>query len=173
MSCLSSEVYGTTVTAVALLLGRRLFLNGFLELPETLQGLRERLITEGLGLYRGLLSPLGLECTVFLVLGTLSSIVCTSHAPMFLAKGTMFLDALFLGNPITGGVCTLTLSMLLGISVRFCVSSVVAVGRRLRYNGICTKLLNVLENSEKLAGVLWDRVLVQIVLILPVQRTHT
>ncbi len=75
----------TTVTVVALLLGRRLFLNGFRELPEMLQGLRERLTTKGLGLYRGLLSPLGLECTVFLVLGTLASIVRTSRAPMFLA----------------------------------------------------------------------------------------
>ncbi len=85
----------------------------------------------------------------------------------------MLLDALFLGNPIGRGIRTLTLPMLLGISVRFRVSSVVVVGRRLWYGGIRTKLLNVLKNSEKLAGVLWDRVLVQIVLILPVQRTHT
>ncbi len=65
------------------------------------------------------------------------------------------------------------LSLLLGISVRFRVSSIVVVGRRLRYGGIRTKLLNVLKNCEKLAGVLWDRVLVQIVLILPAQQAHT
>ncbi len=61
----------------------------------------------------------------------------------------MLLDALFLGNPIGRGIRTLTLPMFLGISVRFCVSSIVAVGRRLRYGGICTKLLNVLSSQEQ------------------------
>ncbi len=62
----------------------------------------------------------------------------------------MLLDTLFLGNPISRGIRTLALSMLLGISVRLRVSSVVAVGRRLQYGGIRTKLLNVLKNCEKL-----------------------
>ncbi len=84
----------------------------------------------------------------------------------------MLLDVLFLGNPISGGIRTLTLSMLFGISVRFCVSSVVVIGRRLQYGGIRTKLLNVLKNHEKPAGVLWDRFLVQIVLTLPGHGSH-
>ncbi len=68
-----------------LLLGRRLLFNGFLELPETLQCLRDGLTTKGLSPYRGLLSPLSLEGTIFLILGTLASIMSTSRAPMFLA----------------------------------------------------------------------------------------
>ncbi len=62
----------------------------------------------------------------------------------------MLLDALFLGNSIGGGIRTLMLSLLLGISVRFRVSFIVVVGRRLQYGGIRTKLLNVLKNCEKL-----------------------
>ncbi len=48
--------------------------------------------------------------------------------------------------------------------------AIFGVGRIFRYSGNCTKILNVLKNSEELACVLWD--CVHIILILPVYWAH-
>ncbi len=66
----------------------------------------------------------------------------------------------------------LALPVLVGVSVWFCVSLVISIGGTLGYVGTRTKLLNVLKNSEESACVLWNRVLVQIILILSVHGTH-
>jgi hypothetical protein len=126
-----------------------------------------------IGLEWAFLTPLGLECTVFLVLGTFASIVSTSRAPMFLAQVAVFLNASLLRNLVGRRISVLAFPVLVGVSVRFRVSPVVSVGGALGYGGTRTKLLNVLKNSEESACVLWNRVLVQIILILPVHRTHT
>ena len=105
------------------------------------------------GLRWGFLAPLGLEGTIFLILGTLASIVCTRRAPMFLAQVAMFLDASFLRNFVSRGSSVLALAMFLRISILFCVSSVGSAGGSLWYSGTCTKLLNVLKISEELARI--------------------
>ncbi len=101
------------------------------------------------GLQWGFLAPLGLEGTIFLILGTLASIVCTRHAPMFLAQVAMFLNTSFLRNFVGRGSSVLALTMFLRISVLFRVSSIGSAGGSLWYGGTCTKLLNVLKNREE------------------------
>ncbi len=165
---------------MSLLLARRSLrrlLKRFLKLGHPFGHLRESFPTNSLCLTGGLewafLTPLGLEGTVFLVLGTLASIVHTSRAPMFLAQVAMFLDASLLRNLVGGRISILTLPILVGVSIRLHVSPVISVGGTLGYSGTRTKLLNVLKNSEESVCVLRDCVLVQIILILPVHRTHT
>ncbi len=82
---------------MALLLTRKClgtFLECFLKLGHLFGQLREGIPTNSLcltsGLRWGFLAPLGLEGTIFLILGTLASIVCTRLAPMFLAQVAMF-----------------------------------------------------------------------------------
>ncbi len=69
------------------------------------------------GLRWGLLAPLGLEGTIFLILGTLTSIVRTSRAPMFLAQVAVFLNASLLRNLVGGRISVLALTRFLEISI--------------------------------------------------------
>ncbi len=165
---------------MALLLTRRslsTLLKRFLKFGHPFGHLRESIPSDSLCFRSGLewasLTPLRLECTVFLILGTLASILRTSRAPMFLAQVAVFLNASLLRSLVGGRISVLALPVLVGVSVRLRVSPIVSVGRTLGYVGTRTKLLNVLKNSEESACVLWNRVLVQIILILPLHRTHT
>ncbi len=170
----------TTALIVALLLMRRrlsTLLKRFLKLGHPFGHLRESIPSDSLCFWSGLewafLTPLGLECTVFLILGTLASIVRTSRAPMFLAQVAVFLNASLLRSLVGGRISVLALPVLVGVSVRLRISPIISIGGTLGYIGIRTKLLNVLQNSEESACVLWNHVLVQIILILPVHGTHT
>jgi hypothetical protein len=104
---------------VALLLTRRslsTLLKRFLKLGHSFGHLRESIPSDSLcfrsGLEWAFLTPLRLECTVFLVLGTLASIVSTSRAPMFLAQVAVFLNASLLWNLVGRGISILALPVL-------------------------------------------------------------
>ena len=111
---------------MALLLTRRslsTLLKRFLTLGHPFGHLRKSIPSDSLCFWNGLewafLTPLGLECTVFLVLGTLASIVRTSRTPMFLAQVALFLNVSLLQNLVGGRISVLVLPILVGVSPLF------------------------------------------------------
>ena len=82
----------------------------------------------------------------------------------------MFLGTLLLRNIVRRGISTLTLSVRIRLTSGFRVS--VIGGRFHGYVGIRTELLNVLKNSEEFSGVLRNRFLAEVVLILPALWAH-
>ncbi len=135
-----------------------MLLKRFLKLGHPFGHLRESIPSDSLYFWSGLewafLTPLGLECTVFLILGTLASIVCTTRAPMFLAQVAVFLNASLLRSLVGRRISVLALPVLVGVSVWLRVSPIISVWRTLGYVGTCTKLLNVLKNSKESVCVL-------------------
>ena len=98
---------------------------------------------------RELATPARFLGSVFLVLGTVASVMRVGTPPILLAQDTVTLGSHFLRNTVRVGTRTLALSLFLVASVRLPSTSSTRCGWLHGYVGTQFALLNVLKNSEK------------------------